>query len=92
MYNPFFDGSHICRVLLTRTQKSMGFLGEYLGRVLVNSVSKCSATLASVAAPPLGARQGFGGPNYPRHPLQVGLHGMGATGVRDGVRQGPLGG
>ena len=32
---------------------------------------KCSATLASVAAPPPGARQGFGGPNYPRHPTGV---------------------
>ena len=31
-------------------------------------VSKCSATLASVAAPALGARPGLGGPNFPRHP------------------------
>ena len=38
-------------------------------------VSKCSATLASVAAPPPGARQGFRGPNYPRHP--TGRSGMG---------------
>ena len=38
-------------------------------------VSKCSATLASVAAPPPGARQGFGVPNYPRHP--TGGSGMG---------------
>ena len=34
-------------------------------------MSKFSATLASVAAPPRGARQGFRGPNYPRHPSQV---------------------
>ena len=33
-------------------------------------VSKCSATLASVAAPHPGARQGFRGPNYPRHPTE----------------------
>ena len=32
---------------------------------------KCSATLASVAAPPPGAQQGFGGPNCLRHPCQV---------------------
>ena len=38
-------------------------------------VSKCGATLASVAAPPHGARQGFGGPNCPRHP--AGGSGMG---------------
>ena len=31
-------------------------------------VSQCSAALASAAAQPPGARQGFGGPNYPRHP------------------------
>ena len=36
-----------------------------------NLVSKCSATLASLAAAPPGARQGFGGPNYRRHPSQV---------------------
>ena len=55
-------------------------------------------TLASVAAPPLGARHGFGGPNYVRDTLAGGS----ATpppppksqdkcygGVRDGVRQGP---
>ena len=30
-------------------------------------MSKCSVTLASVAARPPGARQGFGGLNYPRH-------------------------
>ena len=34
-------------------------------------LSKCSATLASVAAPPPGARQAFGGPNCLRHPSQV---------------------
>ena len=34
-------------------------------------MSKCSATLASVAAPPPRARQGFGGPCYPRQPSQV---------------------
>ena len=38
-------------------------------------VSKCSATLASVAAPTPGARQGFRGPNRPRHP--TGGSGMG---------------
>ena len=31
-----------------------------------NLVSKCSAPLARVPAPPLGAWQGFWGPNYPR--------------------------
>ena len=31
-------------------------------------VGKCSATRCSVAAPPPGARQGFGGPCAPRHP------------------------
>ena len=44
--------------------------------VIQRLVSKCrSATLASVAAPPPGARQGFGGPNCPRHP--TGGSGMG---------------
>ena len=38
---------------------------------VVGLVSKCGVTLASVAAPPPGARQGFGGPTYPRHPSQV---------------------
>ena len=33
-------------------------------------MSKCSATLASVAAPPPGARQGFRGPNYPPRPTR----------------------
>ena len=42
-----------------------------------SSVSKCSATPARIAATPPGARPGFGGPNYPRHP----------TGVQDGMRQ-----
>ena len=40
-----------------------------------NLVSKCSATPARIAATPPGARQGFGGPNYPRHP--TGGSGMG---------------
>ena len=31
-------------------------------------MSKCGATPARIAATPLGARQGFGGPDYPRHP------------------------
>ena len=48
----------------------------------VSLVSKCSVTPARKAAPPLGARQGFGGPSYPRHPTEE--SGM-------GVRQGPLG-
>ena len=43
-------------------------------------MSKCSAALASVAAPPSGVRQGFGGGcDTPQ-------------GVRDGVREGPFGG
>ena len=46
-------------------------------------VSKCSATPARIAATSLGARQGFGGSHYPRHPK---------GGVRDWVRQVPLGG
>ena len=50
--------------------------GDYLFISLVRAlVSKCSATLASVAAPPAGARRGCGGPspNCPRHPSQVGV-------------------
>ena len=31
-------------------------------------VSNCSATPTRIAATPPGARQGFGGPTYPRHP------------------------
>ena len=34
-------------------------------------VGNCSATRYSVAAPPPGARQGFGGPMHPRHPPAV---------------------
>ena len=34
-------------------------------------VGNCSATRCSVAAPPPGARQGFGGPMHPRHPPAV---------------------
>ena len=34
-------------------------------------VSRCSATLASVAASPRGERQGLKGSNYPRQPSQV---------------------
>ena len=54
-------------------------------------MSKCSWA-------PSGVRQGFGGPNYPRHPSQVAvLHPPKSQdkcyrGVRDGVRQSPLGG
>ena len=50
----------------------------------LNLVSKCSVTPARIAATPLGARQGFGGPNYPRQPKGGGGPGWGATG--------PLGG
>ena len=35
-----------------------------------NLVGNCSATRCSVAAPRPGARQGFGGPMHPRHPLR----------------------
>ena len=52
-------------------------MARFFGGTLLLSV-KCSATLASVAAPPPGAQQGFGGPNYPRHP--TGGSGWGATG------------
>ena len=63
-------------------------------------VRKYSARLASVAAPPPGARQGFGGANCPRHPSQVAVYTpppprakISATGgFQEGVRQGPLGG
>ena len=44
---------------------------------LSSLVSKCSATLASAAARPPGARQDLGGPSYPRHPSQIAaLHGL----------------
>ena len=43
-------------------------------------VGNCSATHCSVAAPPPGARQGFGGPMRPRHPPRGGRE-RGATGV-----------
>ena len=49
----------------------------------ISLASKCSATLASVAAPPPGARRGFRGPNYPRHPTG-GSGGWGATGPFEG--------
>ena len=47
----------------------------YRVRVHLGLVSTCSATLASVAAPPHGARQDFGGPNYLRR--ATGGSGMG---------------
>ena len=75
--------------------------GENLVRSCCILSVKCSATLASVAAPPSGARQVFGGADYPRHPSQV----SSATpahrcksqdkchrGVQDGERQGLWGG
>ena len=37
-------------------------------------VSKCSATPARIAATPPGARQGFGGSNYLRHPTEGPKH------------------
>ena len=45
-------------------------------------VGKCSATRCSVAAPPPGARQGFGGPMHPRHTPAVAERG--ATGALGG--------
>ena len=47
-----------------------------------NLVGKCSATRYSVAAPPPGARQSFGGPMHTRHPPAV---------AEREARQGPLG-
>ena len=57
-------------VYLSKHQKDPRKTDETLKtpRDFVGLVSKCSATLTSVAAPPPGARQGFRGPNYPRHP------------------------
>ena len=60
-----------------------------MSRMTTNLVSKCSVTLASVVAPASGARQGFEGPNYPRHPTEG--SGMGATGpFTGGVAATPL--
>ena len=80
---------------------SLKKIKKKLNGKLLRLVSKCSVTLASVAAPPPGVQQGFGGPNYPRHPR---LAGGSATprlprakisviyrGVWDGVRR-PFGG
>ena len=43
-----------------------GLFDIFSTAVIFGLVSKCSATLASVAAPAPGAREGFGGPNYLR--------------------------
>ena len=48
---------------------------ETLLRKTPSLVSNCSATPAKIAATTPEARQGFGGPNYPRHP--TGGSGMG---------------
>ena len=65
------------RLLLERSGELPGKSGELPRNLWIApknlGVSNCRETLASVAAPPPSARQGFGGPNpnYPRHPSQV---------------------
>ena len=54
-------------VCVGRVLSALSIDGDCFGAL----VSKCSATLASVAAPPLGARQGFEGPSHARHSSQV---------------------
>ena len=58
------------------------FLRDFWRFGSVNLGGNCSATRYSVAAPPPGARQGFGGPMHPRHPPAVAERG--ATGAFGG--------
>ena len=53
------------------TRVYMDFLWEQEEASLTALVAKRSATRHSVAAPPPGARQGFGGPVHLRHPSQA---------------------
>ena len=75
---------------LVRKRLTMWFHGSAnCGFQIVLLVAKCSATRRSVAAPPPGARQGFGGPVHLRHPSQASGMGYNRT-LLGGVAATPL--